>query len=99
MSPSEQIRAFLSGKSAPPHQEIEAPAANSKSAPASEPEPLSEAELAEAHRIARELVKLHAAGAIGGPNDPEARFYANLLHTFQGEFAGRRAPAEPPEPS
>ena len=44
------------------------------------------AELAEARRIAGELVKLHKAGAIAGADDPEARFYACLLRGFEATF-------------
>jgi hypothetical protein len=51
---------------------------------------LSEADLAEARRIAAELVKLHKVGAIKDANDPEAVFYANVIHGFQAEFIGKR---------
>ena len=54
-------------------------------------QPLSPEQVAEAERIAKELVKLRDAGAISGaPDDPEARFYAQVIHTFEGEFIGRR---------
>jgi hypothetical protein len=53
-------------------------------------EQLSAEDLVEAHRIAGELLKLRDAGAISSdPRDPEARFYARLLHTFGGEFIGK----------
>ena len=68
----------------------EARAENSERSAATVAEPLFEEELMEARRIAKELVKLYHAGAISGPDDPEAVFYAHLIHTFQGEFAGRR---------
>jgi hypothetical protein len=46
---------------------------------------LSDAEfLAEARRIARELVKLYHAGVITGPDDPEAIFCACLIRDFGG---------------
>ena len=38
--------------------------------------------LTEDHRIAGELVKLHRSGVIKGADDPEAVFYANLVHLF-----------------
>ena len=50
-------------------------------------------ELTEARRIAGELVKLHKARAISGPDDPEARFYACLIRDFKAEFGGRLGPA------
>jgi hypothetical protein len=50
---------------------------------------LSPADLAEARRIATELVKLHRAGAIRDAQDPEASFYANLIQSFQAEFIGK----------
>ena len=40
----------------------------------------------EARRIAGELVKLHRDGAIKGPDDPEAAFYAHLIHTFGATY-------------
>jgi hypothetical protein len=47
------------------------------------PDPqLSEADLAEARRIAAELVKLHAAGVIEDAEDPEASFYAYFIRSF-----------------
>jgi hypothetical protein len=36
----------------------------------------------EAKRIASELAKLHREGAFSGPNDPQAKFYAQVIHTF-----------------
>ena len=38
--------------------------------------------LTEDHRIAGELFKLHQSGVIKGADDPEAVFYANLVHLF-----------------
>jgi hypothetical protein len=49
----------------------------------------AQVDFAEAHRIATELLKLHRDGAISGPNDPEARFLANLIHTFGATYTGR----------
>jgi hypothetical protein len=43
----------------------------------------------EAHRIAGELVKLHRDGAISGPDDPEAHFFASLLHAFGATYNGK----------
>jgi hypothetical protein len=40
----------------------------------------------EANRIAGELVKLYHAGAIAGPSDPEAIFYACLIRGFEATF-------------
>jgi hypothetical protein len=60
--------------------------------PGGTPGQLTAEQDAEARRVAGELVKLHKAGAISGPEDPEARFYACLLHTFEGEFIGKREP-------
>lgn len=46
-------------------------------------------ELGEAKRIAGELAKMHRDAAIRGAEDPEARFYAQVLHTFGRTFLGR----------
>ena len=43
---------------------------------------------AEARRVAAELVKLHRDRAISGADDPEARFYAGLLHAFGATYTG-----------
>jgi hypothetical protein len=67
---------------------------NSERSVASAAEPLSEAELKEARRIAKELVRLYRAGAITDAADPQAGLLAAVIHTFEAEFAGRR-PAEP----
>lgn len=40
----------------------------------------------EARRIAGELVKLHRDGHIAGPLDPEARFMAAALATFEATY-------------
>lgn len=45
---------------------------------------------AEARRIAAELMKLYRDRAIKGPDDPDARFYAHLIHTFGGTYAARQ---------
>jgi hypothetical protein len=50
---------------------------------------LPEAESGEARRIAGELAKLHRDGAIAGASDPEARFYAAFLHSFEATYGGR----------
>jgi hypothetical protein len=54
----------------------------------SEEEPVFEHDQ-EARRIAAELVKLHRDGAISGPDDSEARFWANLIHTFGATYNGK----------
>ena len=36
------------------------------------------------------LLKAHKDGAITGPGDPEAQFYAQLIHTFGGTYEGRK---------
>jgi hypothetical protein len=46
-------------------------------------------ESGEAERIAGELVKLHRDGAIKGTDDPEAGFYAQVIHIFGGTYLGR----------
>ena len=43
----------------------------------------------EARRIAGELVKLHRDGAISGVDDPEAHFFASLLHAFGATYNGK----------
>ena len=53
-------------------------------------EQLSPEQLAEAKRIAKELVKRRDAGAIKDAYDPEARFYAQVLHLFEAEFLGKQ---------
>ena len=59
--------------------------------------PLSEAEFeAEARRIARELVKLYHAGAVKGPDDPDAVFYACLIRDFGAVFIPAAATAHNP---
>ena len=63
---------------------------NSERSVLSVSEQFSPEQLAEADRIAKELVKLRDAGAIKGPNDPEARFYEKLIRVFEGEFIGKR---------
>jgi hypothetical protein len=61
-------------------------AENPESGAASITEQLSPAELAEAHRIAGELVRLRRAGAISDPDDPV--FFATLLRDFGATFTG-----------
>ena len=55
------------------------------------PEQLTPGQLAEAQRIAGELIKLHRDGAISGADDPEARFWAKLIHNFGATYTGRIA--------
>jgi hypothetical protein len=38
----------------------------------------------EAHRMAAELMKLHQMGIISGADDPDARFFAKVIHQFHG---------------
>jgi hypothetical protein len=45
---------------------------------------LTPEQLAEARRIAKELVKLRDVGAIKDVDDREAHFYAQLIHQFGG---------------
>ena len=45
----------------------------------------------EARRIAEELVKIHHDGAISGPDDSEAHFYATLIYTFGGTYIGKKS--------
>ncbi len=45
---------------------------------------LTPEQLAEARRIAGELVKLHQRGIVKDATDPEARFYAAMIHQFGG---------------
>ena len=42
----------------------------------------------EAARIADELMKLHADGAVTGPDDPNAGVFAAVLHTFGATYHG-----------
>ena len=50
------------------------------------------ADEAEARRTAAELGNLHRDGAISGPDDPDARLFAAVIHTKLGKpsFMGRR---------
>lgn len=71
-------------------QASDSPKENSeRSVPSVPAEQLSPERLAEATRIARELVNLRDAGAIKDANDPEARFYAQVIHMFEAEFIGK----------
>ena len=89
LTPTEQIKAFLAKKSAVlPH-----PPTPDEKCERSAPEQLSDEQLTEARRIAGESVKLHAVGAISGPDDPESVFFAHLLHTFGATFDRRCAPS------
>jgi hypothetical protein len=54
----------------------------------------------EARIIARDLVALHQDGVIGGADDPEALFYAVLIHLFDARYAGKMSAAcEAPGPA
>lgn len=48
---------------------------------------------AESRRIAMELVRLQRAGAITGPDDPEAALFAAVMRLFGARFEDRPAPA------
>ena len=52
---------------------------------------LSDADDAEAKRIASELVKMHADDAITGPDDSNARLFAAVLYMFGATYHERRA--------
>ena len=43
--------------------------------------------MAEAQRIAAELLKMHEEGFIEGPDDPNARIYAKALRLFRVSFS------------
>jgi hypothetical protein len=67
------------------------------------PKELTAEQLEEATRISGELVKLAAAGAISGPDDPEAVFYAHVIRAFGGAYTGilnseHEVPAATPVP-
>lgn len=49
--------------------------------------PASEFDMAEAERIAAELLKMHEEGFIKGPDDPNARLYAKALRLFRASFS------------
>lgn len=68
-------------------KEIAPPRPAAADNPAPQADSLDEAE---AKRIANELLKAHKDGAITGPGDPEAQFYAQLIHTFGGTYEGRK---------
>ena len=96
MTPTEQIRAF--NAKYPPRPSLKESAkqldllATESERSVSSVSELSAADLEEAHRTAGELLKLRDAGAISvDPRDPEARFYARLLHMFGGEVCASRA--------
>ena len=82
-----------SAPAGPNSREIAGASEKSERSEASAPEPLAPAELAEARRIARELARLRGAGAISGPDDPEAVFYATLLRDFGATFTNANDPA------
>lgn len=49
--------------------------------------PTIEIDMAEAQRIAAELLKMHDEGFIEGPDDPDARLYAQTLRLFRASFS------------
>lgn len=49
-------------------------------------QPTAGIDLEEAHRIAKELLKLHDAGLIAEETDADARFFARVAHLFRGTF-------------
>ena len=49
--------------------------------------PATEIDMAEAQRIAAELLKMHEEGFIEGPDDPNARIFAKTLRLFRASFA------------
>ena len=51
------------------------------------PQPAPEIDMEEAQRIAAELLKMHEEGFIEGPDDPDARLYAQALRLFRASFA------------
>ena len=55
--------------------------------PATTHTPASEIDMAEAERIAAELLKMHEEGFIKGPDDPNARLYAKALRLFKASFS------------
>lgn len=55
--------------------------------PATTHTPASEIDMAEAERIAAELLKMHKEGFIKGPDDPNARLYAKELRLFRASFS------------
>lgn len=48
--------------------------------------PAAEIDMGEAQRLASELLKMHEAGSITGPDDPNARIYAKALRLFRASF-------------
>jgi hypothetical protein len=48
--------------------------------------------MAEAQRIAAELLKMHEEGFIKGPNDPDARIFAKALRLFRASFTTTTKP-------
>lgn len=50
------------------------------------PQPAPAIDMEEAHRITAELLKMHEEGFIVGPDDPDARLYAQALRLFRASF-------------
>lgn len=67
---------------------ISKPAATTTPLPPTTPPrtPATEIDMAEAQRIAAELIKMHDEGFIEGPDDPNARLYAKTLRLFRASF-------------
>ena len=55
---------------------------------------LQDAAHAEAVKPLARLFGRHRDGAITGPDDPEARFYASLIHTLGGTYIGKKSTEE-----
>jgi hypothetical protein len=53
------------------------------------PTPKERVDMGEARRIACELVKLYRDSVVSGAGDPEASFYASLVHAFGATYEGR----------
>jgi len=70
------------------------PSSNVKSTP--ELADLSPLQIAEARRIAGELVKLYRAGLISDADDPHARIYAGALRIFKAAVAEMDGKEVPP---
>lgn len=90
VEPSVTILRVDTGEPLPGEKQQLSPKENSERSVSSVSEQLSAEDLAEAARIAGELLKLRDAGAMSGLDDPEARFFASVIHVFGGEFIGRQ---------
>jgi hypothetical protein len=112
MTPIEQIKAVLAVKSASSRapaitrarEDGKSPPENLRRSVPTAPtddSKLTPDDLAEARRIAGELVKLHARGIVKSSDDPEARFHAGILKMFGGTVVNgaKTAPATPAKPT